>query len=146
MQERLIADILAANFKGEKQQIRALGNWFYNKIRSSGGFDEIAVGSVKDELKRPRLVMYLVVSKASTPDQTCNFSISQPLTQLSLALRPNIFLDLYYCQPSADNKTLAETVLEDMKNRYGTDKHKPNPRLLYEEKFPKPSPAAQAGA
>lgn len=50
-------EFLAVNFRGEKARLSGLCDWFYETVRSSERFSGIAVGQVKDELKRSRIVL-----------------------------------------------------------------------------------------
>lgn len=124
---------LTVNFKNKTAQIRALGNWFYQTVRSSERFSGITLGRITDELKRPRLVIYLAESASLPSDGINTPDIETPLRELTLALLPQTFLDLYLTR--ANGKTLAEVVLKDMQTRYSTRSHHPKPRLLYEENF-----------
>ena len=51
-------------------------------------------------------------------------------TELSMCLKP-VSLHLYWVIPKG--KPLAELVIEDMDQRFGSINHQPNTRLLFEE-------------
>ncbi|KKS14351.1 hypothetical protein A2617_01945 [Candidatus Daviesbacteria bacterium RIFOXYD1_FULL_41_10] len=130
---KLIENLLADNFKivTKEDALHNLHDQFMATVRSSSEFNGIAVGEAHDELKRTRLIIYLAESDRPLKDIDY-LDISEPLAAMALVLRSyNVFVDTIHVRQSC-NKSLAEKVLEDMKERYSPT---PEPKLLYLEIF-----------
>ncbi len=122
----------------EDKRIHTLAKAFYETLCSSGRFSRMSVFETKDELQRPRFVVYLKKNGSSgeTSQNSRGAGIGEPFSELSLALRPNIFLDLYYDYSEDDGDTL-ERCEKDIKLRYGANGHDAEAGFLWDEHLPK---------
>lgn len=130
---RQIAHLMEANFPSHGERVSALARAFYHVVRSSGTFSWLGLFDAEDQLHRPRLVVYVANGlhpSAEALQANPPTDIGPALTELSLAIQPNRFLDLYYVNPD-DNGKAADAALDDIHVRYGSNDHKP--RVLWSE-------------
>ncbi len=129
------SDLLEANFKSHDKRVSALAKAFYHAALSSRTFSWMGLFETKDELQRPRFVIYLANGRGTSTEagNLQGIDISPTLTQLSLALLPRVFLDLYHMPPE-ENDHMAQKAFEDLKLRYKTNGD--NTKLLWEEHMP----------
>lgn len=109
----------------------ALAGAFHDQVVFTGRFSWLGLVEVTDQLKRPRLAVYLTeraegVYDSSYPRQ----NISETLVPLALACsKKDTFLDLYHLDGVASDQTSADRVVTDAKGRYQDSEAK----CLYEE-------------
>jgi len=121
------------NKQAETQDISRLATDFYEDL-CSGGFSRMTLFETRDELQRTRFVIYLRKSPSVGIPQRGK-DIGESFSELALALRPNLFLDLYY-DLSEDDRQNLEGNKEDIKLRYGTEDHQAEAKLLWVENLP----------
>lgn len=104
-------------------KLRKLANTFYSTVCASKEFTWMGLFQAMDELRRPRLIVYLEEGPRVVPDEgdkrIIGVSLSESLTPLVLALRPHSFLDLYF-RPVSNPSNRIEECLEDIQKRYKT--------------------------
>lgn len=130
---------MEVNFQDTDLRVRALAQRFYETVVASGRFQWMGMGSVEDELKRPRLVIYFAertVKEGVLSESPRPVSITPALTDLQMALNSEGILDTYHLIESEDSSSFAERALRAMQARYGKPGHDPKTEFLWEEHFP----------
>ena len=115
---RFLKDIPAP----QQEQVGRFANNVFEHL-SDGKFSHLTLFQGHDELGRKRLILYM--------EETGKFGrvgFSEALADLSLALRPETFFDVYYSKQLEENERLRE-LRKDVRARYGD---KSSPRVLWQ--------------
>lgn len=110
--------------------VRTLADSFYREVCSSGRFSWMGLFKTKDQYRRPRLVVYLAEPPIQLPESSGlspQVDLVPAFTELSLALRPTILLDLYYIE--SEGAGISDLAIQDVKHRYPASA---NPKFLWE--------------
>lgn len=116
----------------EIKEIRRLTKELDEAIKRSRSFSWVGVFEAEDGLRCPHLVLILEqaepigIPSVRGRDETV---IVAPFVQLSLAMRPQVLVDLYYGRPVPTADRVAKC-LSDLRVRFGSEA-----KLLTEQSF-----------
>lgn len=118
-----LSRVLRSNFSSNEDRVSALVNAFCDSLAESSRFSWLGLFEARDRLQRPRLILYLEqVPEVQHSGNRAHADIMPIFSELALAVRPKVFLDLYYRRPNghspADDRI--GRCLEDIRVRYGS--------------------------
>lgn len=115
----------------DQEQINLLQENFYSAVANCGRFSWIGTFEARDQFKRPRIFVYLSERGNETPESRDPVSIIDSFRELALALRPRVFMGLYFIPPNNETDyQLTEKSRKEMAQLLQTEVHKPQVRVL----------------